>query len=114
MTGRRLLARGVLVATLATLAAGLFFSAGVDYKTWLLLALGPVLLHAAGRSSAQPRRSDADRPAAHPPDRPACLSIRRPRDQRRADVELPHQESRGRDAGRGVGDRRAMAAPLAP
>ena len=42
------LARGVFVATLATLAAGLFFSAGVDYKTWLLLALGPVLFQASG------------------------------------------------------------------
>ena len=59
------LARGLFVATLATLAAGLFFSAGVDYKTWLLLALGPVLLQASGAPT--PRRGAAtadDRPPA--------------------------------------------------
>ncbi|HYI38494.1 MAG TPA: O-antigen ligase family protein [Thermoleophilaceae bacterium] len=58
MTDDGLLARGVLVATLATLAAGLFFSAGVDYKTWLLLALGPVLLHASGRDGALSRGAE--------------------------------------------------------
>lgn len=39
-----LLARGVMVSTVALLCAGFFFSAGVDYKTWLLLSLGPALL----------------------------------------------------------------------
>lgn len=51
------LARGVLVATLTLLGAGMFVSAGVDYKTWLLLALGPALLAVARRDSDLESRS---------------------------------------------------------
>ncbi len=48
--------RAVIVALGALMAAGFFFSAGVDYKTWLLLGLGPaLLLIAQGRSAARPR-----------------------------------------------------------
>lgn len=40
-------ARCTFVATLALMVAGMFFSAGVDYKNWLLLSFGPVLLRLA-------------------------------------------------------------------
>jgi O-antigen ligase len=51
-----LMARGLLVSILGVLAAGFFVSAGVDYKTWLLLALGPAMLGVA-RASSPARRS---------------------------------------------------------
>ncbi len=47
------LALAVLVATISILAAGMFLSAALDQRLWLLLALGPALLAAASRR-AQP------------------------------------------------------------
>jgi O-antigen ligase len=41
------LARAVLVAGVAMLVSGVFISAGVDRRLWVLLALGPALLAAA-------------------------------------------------------------------
>jgi O-antigen ligase len=47
-------ARAVLVAIVAALAASMFLSNGFDRRTWILLALAPVLLSiAAGRSQRQ-------------------------------------------------------------
>jgi O-antigen ligase len=43
------LAQAVLVATIAMLAAGVFVSAGVDKRLWILLGLGPALLALAQR-----------------------------------------------------------------
>lgn len=52
-----LLARGVFLSAVGILAAGVFFSAGVDYKTWLLLGLGPALLHSTRTSRISLRSS---------------------------------------------------------
>lgn len=45
------LTRGVLVATIAMLVSSFFISAGVDKRTWFLLALGPALLALASRAT---------------------------------------------------------------
>lgn len=45
------LARAVVVAGIATLAASFFLSNPTDRRTWVLLALGPALLATAGRAS---------------------------------------------------------------
>lgn len=54
------LARGVAVALIAMLAAGMFLSLGHEYRVWTLLALGPVLKRLADdmplNSAARPRR----------------------------------------------------------
>jgi hypothetical protein len=44
------LARCVLVAALAALAASFFISNGTDQRIWLLFGLGPAMLAAAGWS----------------------------------------------------------------
>jgi O-antigen ligase len=46
------LCRCVFVAAIALLAAGFFFSEGVDYKLWVVLALGPASLRIAQRRTA--------------------------------------------------------------
>jgi O-antigen ligase len=43
------LAQAVLVATIAMLSAGVFISAGVDKRLWILLGVGPALLALAQR-----------------------------------------------------------------
>jgi O-antigen ligase len=49
-----LVTRGVIVATLALLAADFFLSDQYSKHLWLLLALGPALLAVAGRSEERP------------------------------------------------------------
>jgi O-antigen ligase len=68
------LARAVLVATISMLAAGMFLSAALDQRLWLLLAVGPALLTLAERDARAPaaRRSAGARralaePASGPP-----------------------------------------------
>jgi O-antigen ligase len=53
-TGGEVLARAVLVAGIAMLAAGFFASSGVDRRLWILFALGPALLHIASRNPPAP------------------------------------------------------------
>jgi O-antigen ligase len=48
------LARAVLVATISMLAAGMFLSAALDQRLWLLLALGPALLTLAEGGARTP------------------------------------------------------------
>jgi O-antigen ligase len=48
------LSRTLLIATIGMLAASFFISAGVDKRTWFLLALGPALLAVASRPSPRP------------------------------------------------------------
>jgi O-antigen ligase len=48
------LARAVLVATISMLAAGMFLSAALDQRLWLLLALGPALLTLAEGGARPP------------------------------------------------------------
>lgn len=57
------LARAALMATIAMLAAQFFISDGDDWRLWILLALGPVLLSVARRTPP----GDAVRTAARPP-----------------------------------------------
>jgi O-antigen ligase len=49
------LSRGILVGTIGMLAASYFISHGVDRRLWVLLALGPAMLHIARREEAQAR-----------------------------------------------------------
>jgi O-antigen ligase len=45
------LAQGVVVATVGTLAAGVFLSSGIDRRMWILFALGPAALEVAHRTA---------------------------------------------------------------
>jgi O-antigen ligase len=62
------LARAALMAMLAMLAAQFFISDGEDWRLWILLALGPVLLSIARRT---PPSADAGTLAQPPAGRPA-------------------------------------------
>lgn len=57
------LARGLLIAIVATLASSFFISNSTDRRTWVLLALGPAML-AIARRSLPPDMAPAERPRA--------------------------------------------------
>lgn len=70
-TGRRelaILAQAVVVASIARMAAMAFLSVGNDYRTWLIFAFGPGLLHIARRRPT-PSRTPAPRRAESYPAR---------------------------------------------
>jgi hypothetical protein len=60
------LARTVVVAQVAMLAASFFISNGHDRRTWVLLALGPALVATATRTAGQ-KEEGARRPPLHYP-----------------------------------------------
>lgn len=71
-TSLHALAQGVVVATIALLAAAFFISNGVDKRLWVLLALGPATLAAAGRTGrdegeASPTAAEISGAAAYLP-----------------------------------------------
>ncbi len=81
------LARASLMAAVAMLAAQFFISDGDDWRLWILLALGPVLLSISRRGSAAPagttRRRLSARAGPGVPRRGPRSGLRRPRSSTR-------------------------------
>jgi O-antigen ligase/GT2 family glycosyltransferase len=72
------LSRAIFLALVALLAAGFFFSSGIDNKLWLLLGLGPVVLMLARRGEPAPavagRGGEGSAPAV-PPAVPSSVRV---------------------------------------
>jgi O-antigen ligase len=69
------LARSILVAQVAILAAAIFLSSQIDKRLWILLAFGPAALEVS-RRTFEPRRSTRESPP--PPSRTASLPVEAP------------------------------------
>ena len=59
-----LISRAVVISMVAVLAADFFLSNQFDKRLWLLVALGPALLHIARMREDAARRAESDSPAA--------------------------------------------------